>query len=53
MIGAYLAFVLAPWFGDWYLTKLLAGVILARLFGYLLEWPSSASSTSVTTCSRC
>ena len=38
MIGAYLAFVLAPWFGDWYLSKLLAGVILAALFGYLLEW---------------
>ena len=38
MIGAYLAFVLAPWFGDWYLSKLLAGVILAAVFGYLLEW---------------
>ena len=38
MIGAYLAFVLAPWFGDWYLTKLLAGVLLAAVFGYLLEW---------------
>ncbi len=38
MIGAYLAFVLAPWFGDWYLTKLAAGVILAAVFGYLLEW---------------
>ena len=38
MIGAYMAFVLAPWFGDWYLTKLLAGVILAAVFGYVLEW---------------
>ena len=38
MIGAYMAFVLAPWFGDWYLTKLLAGVVLAAVFGYLLEW---------------
>ncbi|MFT3664099.1 branched-chain amino acid ABC transporter permease [Piscinibacter sp.] len=38
MIGAYLAFVLAPWFGDWYLTKLAAGVVLAALFGYVLEW---------------
>jgi branched-chain amino acid transport system permease protein len=38
MIGAYLAFVLAPHFGDWYLTKLLVGVALAALFGYLLEW---------------
>ena len=26
MIGAYLAFALAPLFGDWFLTKLLAGV---------------------------
>ena len=38
MIGAYLAFVLAPYFGDWYLSKLLVGVLLAALFGYLLEW---------------
>jgi branched-chain amino acid transport system permease protein len=38
MVGAYLAFVLAPWFGDWYLTKLLVGVLLAAVFGYLLEW---------------
>jgi len=38
MIGAYMAFVLAPYFGDWYLTKLVAGVLLAAVFGYLLEW---------------
>ncbi len=38
MIGAYMAFVLAPYFGDWYLTKLLVGVALAALFGYVLEW---------------
>jgi branched-chain amino acid transport system permease protein len=38
MIGAYMAFVLAPWFGDWYLTKLAVGVVLAALFGYVLEW---------------
>ena len=38
MIGAYLAFALAPYFGDWYLTKLLVGVLLAAVFGYLLEW---------------
>jgi branched-chain amino acid transport system permease protein len=38
MIGAYLAFVLAPYFGDWYLTKLAVGVVLAAAFGYLLEW---------------
>ena len=38
MIGAYLAFVLAPYFGDWFLTRLVAGVVLAAVFGYLLEW---------------
>jgi branched-chain amino acid transport system permease protein len=38
MIGAYMAFALAPVFGDWYLTKLVVGVALAALFGYLLEW---------------
>ena len=38
MIGAYMAFVLAPYFGDWYLTKLPVGVLLAAAFGYLLEW---------------
>ena len=38
MIGAYLAFVLAPWFGDWLITKLFVGVLLAAVFGYLLEW---------------
>jgi branched-chain amino acid transport system permease protein len=38
MIGAYMAFVLAPWFGEWYLTKLAAGVALAAVLGYLLEW---------------
>src|ERR1700712_758153 len=38
MIGAYIAFVLAPYFGDWFLTKLVVGVLLAAVFGYLLEW---------------
>ncbi|MEO5697206.1 MAG: branched-chain amino acid ABC transporter permease [Burkholderiaceae bacterium] len=38
MIGAYLAFVLAPYFGDWFITKLLVGALLAGAFGYLLEW---------------
>ena len=38
MIGAYMAFVLAPYFGDWYLTKLLVGVVLAAIFGFVLEW---------------
>jgi ABC-type branched-subunit amino acid transport system permease subunit len=38
MLGAYLAFALAPWFGDWFVTRLVVGVVLAALFGYLLEW---------------
>ena len=38
MIGAYLAFALAPYFGDWFVTRLLVGVLLAAGFGYLLEW---------------
>lgn len=38
MIGAYLAFGLAPFFGDQFLLQLLAGVVLAALFGFILEW---------------
>jgi branched-chain amino acid transport system permease protein len=38
MIGAYMAFALAPYFGDWYLSKLLVGVLLSALFGFVLEW---------------
>jgi branched-chain amino acid transport system permease protein len=38
MIGAYIAFVLAPYFGDWFVAKLVVGVLLAAVFGYLLEW---------------
>ena len=38
MIGAYLAFALAPYFGDWFVTRLIVGVLLAAGFGYLLEW---------------
>ncbi len=38
MIGAYLAFALAPYFGDWFITRLVVGVLLAAVFGYLLEW---------------
>ncbi|MGZ5207249.1 MAG: ABC transporter permease subunit, partial [Caldimonas sp.] len=38
MLGAYLAFALAPWFGDWFFARLVAGVALAVVFGYLLEW---------------
>jgi branched-chain amino acid transport system permease protein len=38
MLGAYLAFVLAPAFGDNFLLMLLAGVLLAAAFGFVLEW---------------
>src|SRR3982750_1003860 len=38
MLGAYVAFALAPWFGDWFVTRLVVGVALAAVFGYLLEW---------------
>ena len=38
MIGAYMAFVLAPYFGDWFIARLLAGALLAALFGFVLEW---------------
>ena len=38
MIGAYLAFSLAPLFGDQFLLMLVAGVVLAAIFGYVLEW---------------
>ena len=38
MLGAYMAFALAPLFGDRFIVMLLAGVVLAAVFGYLLEW---------------
>ena len=42
MIGAYMAFALAPLvagtFGGGFFSTLLAGVTLAVLFGYVLEW---------------
>src|SRR5450755_3529341 len=38
MLGAYLAFALAPWFGDWFFTRLTVGIALSVVFGYLLEW---------------
>jgi branched-chain amino acid transport system permease protein len=38
MIGAYLAFTLAPLFGDRFLLMLVAGALLTAVFGYLLEW---------------
>ena len=38
MLGAYLAFMLAPLFGDHFGAMLLAGVALSALFGFVLEW---------------
>jgi branched-chain amino acid transport system permease protein len=38
MIGAYLAYSLAPVFGGNFVATLLAGLVLAVIFGYLLEW---------------
>src|SRR5450631_2231506 len=38
MIGAYLAFVLAPVFGGNLAVTLLAGIVLAVVFGFLFEW---------------
>jgi branched-chain amino acid transport system permease protein len=38
MLGAYLAFVLAPAFGGNFLLMLLAGVVMSALFGFVLEW---------------
>src|SRR5690349_6150370 len=38
MLGAYLAFSLAPLFGQQFLVMLLAGALLAFAFGALLEW---------------
>jgi branched-chain amino acid transport system permease protein len=38
MLGAYMAFALSPLFGDSFVVMLAAGVVLAALFGYLLEW---------------
>ena len=42
MIGAYMAFALAPWvdsvLGGGFFTTLLVGTVLAVVLGYLLEW---------------
>lgn len=38
MIGAYMAWALAPLFGDQFLLQLLAGVALAAVLGFALEW---------------
>jgi branched-chain amino acid transport system permease protein len=42
MIGAYMAYALAPWvaaqFGGGFFTALLLGLVLAVAFGYVFEW---------------
>jgi branched-chain amino acid transport system permease protein len=38
MMGAYLAFALAPYFADQFVLMLLAGTLLAAVFGFVLEW---------------
>ncbi len=38
MLGAYLAFSLAPFFGQQFLLMLVSGVVLSALFGFVLEW---------------
>jgi branched-chain amino acid transport system permease protein len=38
MLGAYLAFGLAPYFGGNFLTMLLVGTLIAAALGYALEW---------------
>ncbi|HUG21475.1 branched-chain amino acid ABC transporter permease [Piscinibacter sp.] len=38
MLGAYLAFVLAPHLGGSFLAVLLVGVLLSAAFGFVLEW---------------
>jgi len=38
MLGAYMAFALSPLFGDQFIVMLVAGVLLATAFGYVLEW---------------
>lgn len=38
MIGAYLAFALAPYFVDRFVPMLVVGTLLAAAFGFVLEW---------------
>ncbi|MBC7941991.1 MAG: branched-chain amino acid ABC transporter permease [Chitinophagaceae bacterium] len=38
MMGAYLAFSIAPFFGQNFILMLAVGVLLSAAFGYLLEW---------------
>src|SRR3954465_3427538 len=42
MVGAYMAYVLAPlverWLGGGFFTTVAIGIVLAVAFGYVLEW---------------
>jgi branched-chain amino acid transport system permease protein len=38
MIGAYMAYGLAPLFGDQFLLQLAAGLVLSVILGFVLEW---------------
>jgi branched-chain amino acid transport system permease protein len=38
MIGAYMAFALAPYFAGQFVLMLVVGTLLAALFGFVLEW---------------
>jgi branched-chain amino acid transport system permease protein len=38
MMGAYMAFAIAPLFGQNFLAMLFVGVLLSAAFGYVLEW---------------
>jgi branched-chain amino acid transport system permease protein len=42
MVGAYMAYALAPWVGQYlgggFFTTLLVGLLLSILLGYVLEW---------------
>ena len=38
MLGAYMAYVLAPYFVNQFGLMLVVGVVIAAAFGYLLEW---------------
>ena len=38
MMGAYMAFALAPYFAGQFVMMLLVGTLLAALFGFVLEW---------------
>jgi branched-chain amino acid transport system permease protein len=38
MLGAYLAFALAPYFVDQFVLMLLVGTLLAAAFGFALDW---------------